>query len=122
MPPGGSRRARRSCAGASNDFRATRRCPRTSRASSRPVATMPAPHLFPAWTLRVYHDHDVDRGFLQQLAALNVELRPMTLPADQPAPRRLLWRFDVIADPTVRRFLCRDADSLLTVKERVAID
>ena len=28
----------------------------------------------------------------------------------------------MIADPTVRRFLIRDADSLLTVKERVAVD
>ncbi|MDR3537757.1 MAG: hypothetical protein P4L71_14765 [Acetobacteraceae bacterium] len=81
-----------------------------------------APHLFPGWTLRVYHDRDVDPGYLQGLAALNVELRPMALPPNQPAHRRLLWRFDVIADPTVRRFLCRDADSLLTVKERVAID
>jgi hypothetical protein len=46
----------------------------------------------------------------------------MQLPAGQPPHRRLLWRFEVAADPTVRRFLCRDADSLLTVKERVAID
>lgn len=81
-----------------------------------------AAHLFPAWTLRVYHDRDVDPGFLQQLAALNVDLRPMVLPPGQPAPRRLLWRFDVAADPAVHRFLCRDADSLLTVKERVAVD
>ena len=28
----------------------------------------------------------------------------------------------MVADPAVKRFLCRDADSLLTVKERVAVD
>ena len=39
-----------------------------------------------------------------------------------PVHRKLLWRFDVIADPTVKRFLVRDADSLLSVKERVAVD
>ena len=41
---------------------------------------------------------------------------------DVPAHRKLLWRFEAIADPTVRRFLIRDADSLLSVKERVAVD
>jgi hypothetical protein len=81
-----------------------------------------APHLFPSWTMRVYHDRDVGADYLRQLAALNVQLRPMALPAGQPPHRRLLWRFDVISDPAVRRFLCRDADSLLTVKERVAVD
>jgi hypothetical protein len=39
-----------------------------------------------------------------------------------PAHRGLFWRFEVIADPGVSRFLVRDADSLLTVKERVAVD
>lgn len=81
-----------------------------------------APHLFPGWTIRVYHDADVAADFLQALAGLGVQLRPMRLPPNQPVHRKLLWRFAVIADPAVRRFLCRDADSLLTVKERVAVD
>ena len=80
------------------------------------------PHLFPCWTMRVYHDPAVDPGFLEELAALGAELRPMQLPAGWPAHRRLLWRFDVAADPFAKRFLCRDADSLLSVKERVAVD
>lgn len=79
-------------------------------------------HLFPTWRMRVYHDVDVDRSYLSSLAALGVDLRPASLPPDQPPHRRLLWRFDVVADPSVRRFLCRDADSLLSVKERVAVD
>ncbi|HEY4173756.1 MAG TPA: hypothetical protein VGM42_12075 [Rhodopila sp.] len=80
------------------------------------------PHLFAEWTIRVYHDHSVDPAYLGQLAAHGVELRPMRLPPNVPAHRALLWRFEVIADPAVQRFLIRDADSLLTVKERVAID
>ena len=43
-------------------------------------------------------------------------------PKGEPPSRKLLWRFEVIADPAVRRFLVRDADSLLSVKERVAVD
>jgi hypothetical protein len=80
------------------------------------------PHLFPEWTIRVYHDQTVDRGYLTQLANLGVQLRPMALPPNVPAHRGLLWRFEVIADPDVSRFLIRDADSLLTVKERMAVD
>ncbi len=80
------------------------------------------PHLFPDWSLRVYHDHTVDTSYLAQLAALGVQLRRMALPPGTPTHRGLLWRFEVIADPEVQRFLIRDADSLLTVKERVAVD
>jgi tetratricopeptide (TPR) repeat protein len=80
------------------------------------------PHLFPGWTIRVYHDVAVDAAFLQELRACGADLRPMALSPDVPPHRRLLWRFGAIADPSVRRFLIRDADSLLSVKERVAVD
>ena len=42
----------------------------------------------------------------------------------RPAVRHagLFWRFLVADDPGVDRFLVRDADSLLTVRERVAVD
>ena len=79
-------------------------------------------HLFPAWTMRVYHDPSVDRGLLALLAAQGVRLHPMRLPPGVPMHRALLWRFEVIADPDIQRFLIRDADSLLTVKERIAVD
>lgn len=79
-------------------------------------------HLFPAWRIRVYHDSTVDPSYLSLLRERGVDLRVMSLPPDVPAHRKLLWRFDVASDPAVRRFLCRDADSLLTVKERVAVD
>jgi hypothetical protein len=80
------------------------------------------PHLFPGWTIRLYHDSSVEAGYIADLAARGVQLRPMSQPPGQPVHRKLLWRFEVIADPTVRRFLIRDADALLCVKERVAVD
>jgi hypothetical protein len=79
-------------------------------------------HLFPGWTMRVYHDASVPPAFRSELSRHNVQLRLKALPAGVPQHRRLLWRFDVLADPTVRRFLIRDADALLSVKERVAVD
>jgi hypothetical protein len=80
------------------------------------------PHLFPGWTIQVYHGHTVSPAYLNELTARGVALRPMRLAAGEPAHRGLLWRFEVIADPAVCRFLIRDADSLLTVKERIAVD
>jgi len=80
------------------------------------------PHLFPGWTIRLYYDSSVEAGFVADLTARGVQMRPMSLPLGVPVHRKLLWRFDVIADPAVKRFLIRDADSLLCVKERVAVD
>jgi tetratricopeptide (TPR) repeat protein len=81
-----------------------------------------APHIFPGWTMRLYHDATVPQDYLGQLARAGVQLVLRALPPDLPVHRKLLWRFDVIADPDVRRFLIRDADALLSVKERVAVD
>jgi hypothetical protein len=80
------------------------------------------PHLFPGWSIRLYHDATVEGTYLTELRARGVDLRAVALPPHVPPHRRLLWRFGVIDDPTVRRFLIRDADSLLSVKERVAVD
>ena len=80
------------------------------------------PHLFPAWSMRVYHDTTVDHNYVTDLGKRGVQTRRMILPPGQPGHRRLLWRFEAIRDPSVKRFLIRDADSLLSVKERVAVD
>lgn len=80
------------------------------------------PHLFPAWSIRVYYDATVDHHYITDLGKRGVQLRQMILPQGQPGYRRLLWRFEAIRDPSVQRFLIRDADALLNVKERVAVD
>jgi tetratricopeptide (TPR) repeat protein len=80
------------------------------------------PHLFPAWSIRVYYDTTVDHHYITDLGRRGVQLRQMILPPGQPGYRRLLWRFEAIHDPSVQRFLIRDADALLNVKERVAVD
>jgi hypothetical protein len=80
------------------------------------------PHLFPSWSIRVYFDDSVNHAFIADLGRLGVQTRHMILPPGQPGHRRLLWRFEAIRDPGVKRFLIRDADALLSVKERVAVD
>jgi hypothetical protein len=79
-------------------------------------------HLFPAWTIRVYADRSVPPELVKELQRSGAQLVLREQPKNEPAARRLLWRFEVIADPAVKRFLVRDADSILSVKERVAVD
>jgi len=64
----------------------------------------------------------VPRTWLADCQRLGVQLRRMVLPPDRPGHHRLLWRFLVLDDPAVRWFLVRDADSVLSTKERVTVD
>jgi tetratricopeptide (TPR) repeat protein len=81
-----------------------------------------ARHLFPAWTVRIYLDAGSPEALETALRQAGADVRRTSLPEGMPPFRRLLWRFHVISDPTVKRFLARDADALLSVKERVAVD
>lgn len=78
------------------------------------------PELYPGWTARFYCDDTVPEAVRAGLAAEGAEV------VLRPRPGRLydglLWRFEVIGDPAVARFLIRDADSLVSVQERVAVD
>ena len=80
------------------------------------------PHLFPSWHMRVYVGSDVEPSFVGWLRENNVDCREMHLEPGVPPSRRLLWRFETMSDRSLRRFLIRDADSLLNIKERVAVD
>lgn len=76
--------------------------------------------IYPAWRCRFYCDDTVPASVRRDLAGhgATVTMRP------RPPLRHagLFWRFLVADDPGVDRFLVRDADSLLTVRERVAVD
>ncbi|NNE90184.1 MAG: hypothetical protein HKN23_00910 [Verrucomicrobiales bacterium] len=79
-----------------------------------------APDLYPGWICRFYVDDTVPTSTVHELKELGAQLVKM----DQPDPfyEGLMWRFKVIGDPTVKRFLVRDCDSVINVKERVAVD
>src|SRR5262249_12916560 len=81
-----------------------------------------APHLFPGWTIRVYVDDSVSKNTIDQLRTSGAQLVHKLGGREIPFYARLLWRFEVANDGSVQRFLIRDADSLLSVKERVAVD
>lgn len=78
-----------------------------------------APALYPGWTVRFYVDATVPQEIQAALTTLGAEL--VQEPPDQSLRMRLGWRFKVANDPTVGRFLVRDADSLINPREVAAV-
>lgn len=79
-----------------------------------------APRLYPGWQVRIYLDDSVPPDWQALLRELGADLRLQ--PAGQITRQKLCWRFHVANDPGVHRFLVRDIDSVLTARERAAVD
>lgn len=79
-----------------------------------------APHIYPSWRCRFYVGRDVPKEVIGQLEERGAQVRVMRPSAHPFAP--YLWRFQVMDDPEVDRFVVRDVDALLNVQERVAVD
>ena len=79
-----------------------------------------APTLYPGWQVRIYLDDSVPADWQALLRELGADLRLQ--PAGQITRQKLCWRFHVANDPDVHRFLVRDIDSVLTARERAAVD
>ncbi len=75
--------------------------------------------IYPAWQMRVYAGNDVPEDLVAALRSLGAEV----LARDEKAPTlaRLGWRFEVANDPAVKRFLVRDIDSAVNVREAQAV-
>lgn len=78
-----------------------------------------APDLHPGWKVRVYLDSTVPKEFIQLIAQTGGET--VLQPAGQTMRQRLAWRFLVADDPAVGRFLVRDADSVFSLRESLAV-
>ena len=78
------------------------------------------PHLYPGWTARFYVDESVPEPALHELLNEGAQIRKAP---KLDAPRfGLFWRFLVEDDPDVDIYLVRDADSVLNIRERAAVE
>lgn len=78
-----------------------------------------ARHLYPGWTARFYIDASIPDPVRKALVANGAQLRQVdNLPA---ARYGLFWRFLVEDDPEVLIYIIRDADAVLNIRERVAV-
>jgi len=79
-----------------------------------------AEEVYPGWRCRFYVDGTVPQRYLRALGAWGAEIVAI---ADVKGPAHgLFWRFLVAGDPRVDRFLVRDADSRVNLRERAAVD
>jgi hypothetical protein len=78
------------------------------------------PLIYEGWCARFYLDDSVPAAVRERLIQLGADLVPM--PRAKTAFSGLFWRFLVADDPEVDRCLIRDADSIINVQERVAVD
>ena len=76
--------------------------------------------LYPGWTARFYVDDTVPPPVVDQLRQLRAEI--VMRPRPSVFYEGLLWRLEVVGDPTVSRFLVRDADAVVNTQERAAVD
>lgn len=79
-----------------------------------------AGEIYPGWRCRYYCDDTVPAATRSALISAGAEVKMM------PRPSRysdgLFWRFLVMDDPTVVRFIIRDCDSIINTRERCAVD
>lgn len=79
-----------------------------------------ARHVYPEWTCRIYHDASVPPAVLKRLAALGAQVISVDrLPA---ARFGTFWRFLVADDLAVDRYLLRDCDACVSLRERAAVE
>jgi hypothetical protein len=79
-----------------------------------------AKELFPHWRCRFYLDDSVPAQVQRRLREQGAQVVNMTSHG-RDGVHPLMWRFLVADDPTVSRFLIRDADSLLSEREHGAV-
>lgn len=77
--------------------------------------------LLPCWTCRFYVDSSVPVDVVQRLQSAGAVVLQVS-EQDQKELNGLMWRFLVMQDPQMDRFLLRDADSLISTREVAAID
>ena len=76
--------------------------------------------IYPSWICRFYVDEAVLKIVVDQLGAEGAQVLVVGgLPA---AKFGTFWRFLVADDPSVERYIVRDCDSVVNVRERVAVD
>lgn len=78
-----------------------------------------AKKIYPEWTCRFYLDDSVPNEVVERLSQKGAEI--IKISPDQKISG-LFWRFFIFDDPNVQCFIIRDADSLLSYKEKAAVD
>ena len=76
--------------------------------------------IYPNWHCRFYCATDVPTNIIKRLESTGAKviIRPKT----DDVKVMLFWRFDVMSDKSIDRYLVRDCDSVINEKESAAVD
>jgi tetratricopeptide (TPR) repeat protein len=79
-----------------------------------------APKVYPGWIARFYADATVPAGILSRLRGAGAEC--ILVDGEPGRMFGTFWRFFASDDPTVARFVCRNADCRLNAREYAAVE
>ena len=74
--------------------------------------------IYPEWTCRVYLDDTVSVEMIEKIRNTSAEVIEMPTAKEHLA---MFWRFEPLKDTTIERFIVRDADARLSVREAAAV-
>jgi hypothetical protein len=77
------------------------------------------PDIYPGWDFRIYHDEKVPQNIIEKIKEYNnVELIKMP---NIIGHLKMFWRFYPLMDTSIERFIVRDTDSRLNIREAAAV-
>jgi len=74
---------------------------------------------FPDWEIRVHHDSYIEQELLN--ISKNLDIKLVKCEDDRPLCENMLWRLKPLWDENVNFVICRDLDSVITPRERYAV-
>jgi hypothetical protein len=74
--------------------------------------------IYPNWICRYYVDRTVPQQTIDELRKLNAEIIMMD---EEEGFKRLFWRFYPAEDKNINKFIVRDCDSRINIKEALAV-
>jgi hypothetical protein len=77
--------------------------------------------IYPDWKCRFYVDNSVPQNILDILKNFNAEIVDMSS-APFVECQKMMWRFLIADDKNTERYIVRDADSRLNLREKSAVD
>lgn len=80
-----------------------------------------AKQIYPGWEIIIFHDNSTPKNILTQLAG-KAELFNISGMNSLPAMPGMMWRFFINDFRFIERFIIRDADSRILLREKEAVD
>ena len=76
--------------------------------------------IYPDWLMFVYYDHTVPTNIVKQLQTYKM-VRLINMDKSE-IKNKMLWRFLPMSDKRVNRFLVRDIDSHISIREKLCVN